>query len=727
MEQTTSIQEMAEQSKAAGPDAQIRDNATSKSANNNENTPGQPPGQQADTGNNTSPGKEASPVPIDSKNIKSEDDKSVKLEDLGKRYEAAELWNQIYKHTKSIEIDEDKDFYWPEPRKHTEEVVQQLLSKRIMFIRSLSEDWLYAAVQRLASVLQSSSRLENLVLRITKSNLSFKNAEKDQLEFGFWNNQRRLPWPVVIFVSSNRQDIVQNFLSLSKETVVNQIYDDLKKTNLFIVCEVEDNVANRNLFDRFKKRIHGVFAIWDVPAIKLHIMKHLGREGKEFLEKFEETDLFKKQDPRSIYEGLIKIDLEKEKEVTNALCEELLKAGSDIESKKDRLAEIISGDDFISHVVIFCGAFFDGLYYSDFYKLVSKLLLDERQHHDSQVRVAESSPASVILPPLLAEVWQKNDDRILNACFLETRKEGGNIRVGFVIPQLAEVMADFIGARHYPLFHRMYRNFMKTELLTNIDLNEKLELYVIRFFSVAAKMDVTTHNARWLKNEVHGLWHSYEYNQITGKSYDEIIDYLQRENKLASIVFHRIPLIIGGLLVNSNDQFKDIIRDFFRLLLSEANARKIAIIIASYIYREYRLTAVFPTEDLMSYFQGTLEDGDWAESFFAYDALTENMGYKELQEHTKKWIDNPEIADTSYTKQFALFYQLHFILITVYRHFRQFQAEGTYELWDTDKKDFFPEFFRTLVKDILDERGFKSVETILNNEHGSQRFVNFVK
>lgn len=719
MEQNPSIQEQRGQNENPALDPMASDGAAIKS-DDSVQALSQSTDQKPITNNTTGSKKENT--------LLKDDERPDKSEELGKKFETLELWNQIYKHTKSIEIDEDKDFFWPEPRKYSEEVVQELLSKRIMFVRSLSEEWLYAAVQRLASVLQSSSRLENLVLRITRSSLSFQNTAKEQLEFGFWSNQRRLPWPVLVFVSSNRQDIVQNFLGSNRETVVNQIYDDLKKTNLFIVCEVEDNVSNRDLFKRFKKRIHGVFAVWDVPVIKLHIMKHLGKRGKSFLEKLEETDLFKSHSERSIYDGLTEIDLENEKDVTDTLCEKLLKAGSDIESRKAELSEVVAGEDFISKVVIFCGAFFDGLYYPDFYKLVFKLLLDERQQsHNYNQKVDSKLPSPAAESPLLAEIWQKNADRILNACFLETKRESGNNRVGFVIPQLAAIMAEHIETRHYPLFHRMYKNFIKTGLLTDPDLNEKLEPYIIRFFTIAAKMDTATHNAKWLKEVVYDLWRFYKDHLPADKSYEEIMLYLQREKRIASIVFHRIPQVIGGLLTNNNDQFKDIVSDFFRLLLNEVDAKEIAIIIAAYIYKEYRFTEVFPAEDLMSYFKKTLDEGYWEESFFAYDTLTENMDYRELQEETKKWIDSTQIADTSYTKQFAFLYQLHFILITVFRYFRQFRAEATYELWDVARKEFFPESFRNLMKDLLDERCFRSIESIFNNEHGYQRFKNFVE
>jgi hypothetical protein len=647
------------------------------------------------------------------------------IERVTRSFQDGELWEQVRRHTRNIEIDEESDYYWPESRSAMEPVIEELLKKRVMFVRSVSEDWLTLAVKRLASVLHANGRPPQAVIRMTRTSQGIKNEGADQLNFGFWASQRRLPYPVILFITSDRYDFLQKLLDQRKATACDEMISVLKELNIFIVCEVEDNLPNRELFENAKKWVKEVYAFWNVPVISLELMKQFGHEGRALASRIEAAGLVKDFGERRVFEEIMERDYSSS-ELLPSLPGDLNETKSEIKKNKDVLVDFMEGDDFIKQTVIFCGVFFHGLYYPDFYRLVHELLLDEEECLPAEKNMVVDKEGHPV-PRQLRKLWERNADRYLKECKLKVVRESGNQRVEFVNARLTDIMSAYILDRQYPFFHRVYRHFEQAGLLTNLSMSEKMETYIIRFFALAARLDTTNHNSRWLKKEVHKLWRAYGHNLPTQKNYEQVMSFLKKEKELPRILFLRIPRIIGGLLTNSNEEFREVIRDFFGLLLNERDAKIIAIIIASHLYREYRLTDIFSKDDLMSYFRETLEKGDWEDSFFSYDALRDNMKHDELFVETSAWITNGELAEDSWVKHFAYYYQLDYLLVTFLRYFRQFKSEAEYELWEGSPEDGFPPQFCQLVKRLLSKSSLTSLEKILEPAFNTRRFVRLAR
>jgi hypothetical protein len=651
--------------------------------------------------------------------------KGMHAKDFARRVTGTRLWKQILELTRPVTINNringERGFYWPERREHTEKIVKALLEKRILFIRACSEDWLYAAVQRLASVLQSAEGPAKMTIRRTQS----RDMANRQQEFGFWIGERPLPYPVVIFISSGRLDFIQKFLDQQKGTILNDFYTELQKLNLYIVCEVDES-SNKRLFATAKPWHREVFAFWDLPVIKLQLLRQFKEHGEAFYNGIEQSGLSRQYGENAVFEQLPRLLTTGEDGIT-LLKKYLDESVTNSNTQKETLIHLMEGEDFIKKLLIFCASFFEGLYYPDFFRLVSMLLEGEIGRDDNTSQTIDRQAPSETLQKPLKPLWEKNADAYLKACMLRTKKDVGNLKVEFIAPGLSTEMADYIQEEQYPFFHRIYQNFSAATLLINTSLSEKLETATLLFFARAASMDTGTHNALWLKNVVHGLWQHYHTSIPKDADYETLMRIIRNRAELADIIYNRIPGIISSLLANNHELYHTIIKDFFRLLLSERGAKRMAVIIASHIYRTRKHTKTLSPEDLMGYFRRTLEEGNWNDSFFGYDALTDNMAYDELFKETQAWLDNTAISEKSWTKQFAYLYQLDYILTTLYRYFRKFKAEGVYELWQGGTENNpFTASFTTFIKRFVSPGSIAGMEKIIGADANYNRFCEYV-
>ncbi|QEM09042.1 hypothetical protein [Mucilaginibacter rubeus] len=537
------------------------------------------------------------------------------------RSNAVPLWEKLNSACHDIEVDEHSNYYWPEERTHTNNIIRQLKEKRILFIRSFTENWSFRALQRLATVMHAENEGGNLIIRI--------NTGED-LDFGFWINERPLPYPVVIIMPVHRYDFFQKFTQ-NAQYVMNTQLPELRRLNLHIVCQIQTTTTVSERFPGGDHWMKQTYAFWDIPVVKLELTSKFGVRGQATFEQIQ--DKIEKYGEHAVGWELVKRSYANPEDVKEQLDKHIEESAQEIRQRKEALINILDGTDFTPKLLVFCASFFSGLHYRDFTELVTQLLKYEQVN---QQYIATDQAVTAEPKLTLGQLWEKNADQYLPACSIKTVWKDGNHQVEFAFRGLADIMSAYITNERYPFFYRVYRNFENAKLITNLNLSKDLEKSLINLFAKAARMDTQNYSAEWLKNEVCTLWEEYSKEmpeQID--SYEDLFSYLYDKKFFGEMLLKRVPLIINGLLTENDADYREIIKEFFRLLLNEPHARRIAIIIASDLYKKFKGTDTFSTEDLMDYFRKTLEgNNSWDDRFFAYDALRDCMEAEAMRQQS---------------------------------------------------------------------------------------------
>lgn len=596
--------------------------------------------------------------------------------------------------------------------------LEDLKSKNVLIVSAPNDDILDTVLTDLALNLGEYKALSWPDVSFLKRVLKDK---EDKAPLKTLLNCQEFPNPTVIAFFNPKTDFVKNLLLVQKGEADDEIRIALQKRNLFVVCLLTEQSDNKQTIASSQPLKKGKYGYWEAPVVKMSLTRRFGQDGHALFEVVEEKNLIKQYGQTQVFEAIQHLEdeeIEKQRYV-EVLQEKLKEIKEQSDENLKMLKKLFDEGDHLRQTLIFCGAFFSDVPYRDFKDVFLRLLGDDKEEPATYDKDAPP-------PKTFRQIWEAKPAKYLDECKLITVQEGRSQRVRFSNPELSESLKKDILKRRYAFFDSAYERFEQTGLVFEVDINETLRSTLIRLMLTAAEHD-NRYNADWLTNMVMGIRLAPSSDIPDDANLIQVLNILHLDNRLRRLFISRLEDLIKEMLLSGNEEFKTVVKEFFRNLLNQRDVKRTALEISLKLYYNLQNTPHFPKGEVLRHIRRVLEEGKWDESFAAYDLLISDFPYQDLYKETTAWILDEQIKDNSWTKKFAHLYSLDYCIISQNRWFNTDVGKETYEFFSDEEASQLSNVFPNVVQSVTNEKALNAWKELLTYRNAIDNIVMFEK
>lgn len=637
-------------------------------------------------------------------------------------------------------------YQWLERRQEMVAVAQSLQEKRVLFIRCPHKDDFHLATQRLATTLQTMGD------QLPMPPAPLRSNKKDQkLEPYFWKNFRRQSEPVIIVLYHDHQEHLKALLAVEDKEVEMDIIRPLALSNIYLICPLPDepNVRQMIAEEKAGRLLQKTYAYWEMPVVKLELIKRYGLEGLQLLPHF---NLGKEPGILSAmksYNLLKAVDPDLPADELSAALKKVKEDYVDRMSKGlDDLTALLRSNDILAQTIIVVVAIFPAISKEVFQQLVGHLLGEEREIAATD---KDAKP-----PRLLRELWSEKATvrRYLTQCMLQVDDKDGRITIDFAVHGLRDDIRKLIMKDFRILYYDAFDSLKESELLFKPEVLPAIRAAIIQFIVQVATIHNECHDTDWLTRLFFTNMRSVledivqnddEVSRVARSApeslADEIMAKVLRQAGVDKLLRYSITqdliLLFAEMINAGNKIFHPTLNAFIRKLIELYRRETTGLDIILPIYKKILLDRGadasksaddqsppgkdddLTREGLIRYFSKALEEGTADQMFEAYDKMRHHFGRWDFLKISKDWIDDKDIGAQSWTRQMAWLYQLDFCWESFYYYFEK-EEKITYELFDDSPTGFSPELAE-LVKHITAPDFLTACDKLLRYNDGFLR------
>jgi hypothetical protein len=516
--------------------------------------------------------------------------------------------------------------------------------------------------------------------------------------------------PVILAYANPKTEFARALLNVDITDADDRIKEALIKRNIFLIYLLTEHDYNSQLLKSSKPIQEKRYAYWEAPVVEMALFEQFGENHNIIISDPIYVQQIDDYGQTKVFEAVQSLT-EKNIEVGNYL-DELKKKLIELKQQSDenykQIVEKFEKGNYIEQTLIFTGAFFSNIPFNDFIRIFEGLLGDEKEEPISKEKDAP-------IPQSYREIWGSNgakQAKTIEECKLITYLESRSQRVRFVNNNLSHSVREYLLTNKYAYFHRLYDNFESGIWLFRNDVDSSTLPQIINFMLIAVEND-RRYSAEWLTDLVLGIKNIPGNGIPDNASLAEVISKLYESERLKRYFLNRLEDLILKMLLSDNPDFKVLVRDFFRTLLSKSNIKETALEMSLKLYKNLQNTEHFPKEEVLNHIKKVFEEGKHEESFSAYQMWIENFPHRELLEVVNRWIDDRELKPASWTIKFAHLFYLDYA-ITIQKNWVVNEKDSSnFELYYFEDKIKLSQQFERLIKCISVDEALSNWEELL--------------
>lgn len=608
-------------------------------------------------------------------------------------------------------ITPSRKFEWPEGREKTEEQIQQLKEKQILFIIGCTSIWWNWAPTRFASVLHSSLNKLWAGCDGAKESLSEKSQSTS---FGFWKKYPKQPRPVIVCVSTINSDAyLQTLLQVGWDTA-SYIIDELKARNIYLLIPTKDKVLFQKLLDKDKRESFSelLYSYWQVPAVQLELNKYKKETADDIC-----YEIHTRLKNANLSEQIIYYIIHENQSLPDEELLKLIEEEGRMDNREFALLDSALEDETELKIrILYAVTFFHETSMADFEFILSVLLRNKT--------ISKKNPDNTYEDLPLYQTWLNpiRQIKIMKDCLLTVREITNTSVISFSEKiDYQEIKSAFLHKSFYPIFFSITKELLESNLLFT-NLSRGLYPSLIKLFSILIKTNSVTYDGKWLF--ARAITQAKKlYRNVSEQEFEDIERLLDID--LLKKALEPLNGLLKELLLLNQEQLKDNVSQFFRSMIGSSLKKDVVLELAIDLYTDLQNTENFPEKELDNYFIQSLEDSV-KDDFTTYFTLIKYFQPITLYQKTSSWLLDEVSKEYSNTRRFAWLYKVDYCIVTFYHHY--FSKESArYEFLNTaDKKELIPAF-TSYTKDLLSLECLKSLEILLSENNGFVRRLNLLE